>query len=344
MSTSQTMLLADEVPDEAAAQFWPTSAKTAVTITIFAFLVTRVDLARCALAIRSSLSLWLVAAFLCNASGLIISTYRWNVLLRALGITGRIWMLLKVYTIGFFMNACLPGVVGGDVVRCQLTGPAGGSRLRVAATIVAERVIGLAALVLMCLCALGLDSSRLATLPILTLVGGITAALVTGTTITLNRRLATGMMYRTRRSRVRRVARLFYRLHRTLRAFRRGPVLAVLSYSFFFYFACAVTLYLICMAFSVRISILEATTVLLFVCLLTLIPISIGGLGLQQAGDVYMFGLFGVSPEHALGISIVRHLINYAYVFMGGILFVGWKSAIHKGKPLKCRSTRRITY
>ena len=46
--------------------------------------------------------------------------------------------------------------------------------------------------------------------------------------------------------------------------------------------------------------------------------------GLRQAGDVYMFGVFGLDVEQALGISLVHQLINYGYVALGGILFLRW--------------------
>ena len=47
------------------------------------------------------------------------------------------------------MSAFLPGVVGGDVVRSHLAGKEAGTQLRVAATILAERITDLFILMVM---------------------------------------------------------------------------------------------------------------------------------------------------------------------------------------------------
>jgi uncharacterized membrane protein YbhN (UPF0104 family) len=99
-------------------------------------------------------------------------------------------------------------------------------------------------------------------------------------------------------------------------------LLIALCYSFIFYLGGGVTFLLVCKAFAIHITLTEAISVRVFTYLLTLIPISIGGLGLTQAGDVYLLGILGVDATHAFGISIVRQLINYGYVLIGGILFV----------------------
>lgn len=127
--------------------FW---AKAIITIAILGFLLWRIDLKQFALAIKASLGFWLVLAFLVNSLSLLISTYKWDRLLRALGISTSMWGLLELYTIGMFVGLFLPRVVGGDVVRWQLTGQRTGSRLKVAATILAERGTGVIALVIVC--------------------------------------------------------------------------------------------------------------------------------------------------------------------------------------------------
>jgi uncharacterized protein (TIRG00374 family) len=116
--------------------------------------------------------------------------------------------------------------------------------------------------------------------------------------------------------------RPLYQLYRTLYDFPRKPLLAALGYSFIFYLGAGLTLYLICKSLGVHISFVEATSVQVLICLLTLIPISLGGLGLTQAGDVYLLGILGVDVAHALGISFVRLLMNYGCGMIGGILFI----------------------
>ena len=83
--------------------------------------------------------------------------------------------------------------------------------------------------------------------------------------------------------------------------------------------------YFVGQAFGIPLSLLEAATVQLLVGLLTGVPMSIGGLGLTQAGDVYVLGIFGSDAASALGISLVRQGIQYGYCGIGGILFLLWR-------------------
>lgn len=296
--------------------------KCVVTVLLFAVLLWRIDISDCSAAVQNASTMWLVTALAINALGLVASVWKWDVLLRSVGIWADRLDLLRIYTIGFFMNACLPGVVGGDVVRCHLAAPQGSSRLKIAATIVAERVIGTVAMLMLCLAAVRWYASRLATGPLLALTMTSTIALAVVVALAMHRRLVVTALHRWRRGLARRAARITWRIHRVCREFRARTIVAALGVSFVFYVVCGLTLYCVCAGFHVSVTIAESTTTVVLVSMLTLIPISVGGLGLKQAGDVYVLGLFGVSPEHALGISLVHQLINYAYVAAGGLLFV----------------------
>lgn len=295
-----------------------------VTLAILAFLLSKIDLTVSVNAIKRSMSMWLIAAFLSNSLGLIISACKWECLLRALGISTSRWAVIQLHTIGFFANRLLPGAVGGDVVRWHLAGQQMGERLKVAATIMVERVTGVAALVVLCFVAVFIVP-ELATLPVLLLLVCMSIAFFCGLALVVNRRLTTVLMFRIRRRRVGRALWVLYKLHRTLRRFPRKPLLIALGYSVLFYISAGLTFFLICKAFEAEISFFEATTVQAVICLLILIPISLGGFGLTQAGDVYLLGLLSISAAHALGISIMRLLITYGYAIVGGLLFVQWK-------------------
>ncbi len=301
---------------------WRWALKCAVTVVLFAVLLSRIDIGDCSDAIGNASTPWLVMAVVVNALALLTSVWKWDVLLRSVNIRAGRMDLVRIYTIGFFMNACLPGVVGGDVVRCHLAAPAGDSRLKIAATIVAERVIGTAAMLLLCLAAVSWYASQLATGPLLALTAVSTAALTAAVVLAMQRKWVVIGLRRWRYGMVRRAARIVWRVHRVCREFRTRTILAALGISFVFYVVCGLTLYCVSAGFHVSVTVAESTTAVVLVSMLTLIPISIGGLGLKQAGDVYVLGLFGVSPEQALGISLVHQMVNYAFVAAGGFLFV----------------------
>jgi uncharacterized protein (TIRG00374 family) len=302
---------------------WMFLLKLVGTTAILSFILSRIDLARCWASIVSSIGPWLGLGFLTYSLLLIISAHKWDQLLRALGICCSRWRLLKLYTIGFFMSSFLPGVVGGDVARWHLMGRESG-RVRVAATILAERGTGLAALVFICL-AIAVVVPAFATAPVLFLVLSVLTIMTAGVLLALRRRLVLLLLRGLRFPRIKGVARALQKLYWVLRKYPRGALAMAVAYSVLFYLSGGLAFFLICKSFTGQITFLEALSVRTLTCLVTMIPISIGGLGLSQAGDLYLLGILGMDPAQAIGISLTRQAIAYCYVAVGGYLFMRWK-------------------
>jgi uncharacterized protein (TIRG00374 family) len=302
---------------------WIQLAKLLVTLGILAFLLTRVQLGELAEAFRDALGPWLALALVANALLLITSTWKWERLLTAVGIKPGFGVLFRFYTIGFFFSSFLPGTVGGDVVRWHAASSARHSRLKVAATILVERITGVVALVMLCLLFVAWKP-QLATPPTLVLIAAIGAALVAALWLGWSPRL-TAMLERLARGRAGRLVGPVHRLHRALNDVPRKALFASVGYSLPFYASAGLLFFLISRAFGAEIGLLEATAVQILICLLTLIPISLGGLGLAQAGDVYLLGLLGVDVPTALGMSLLRQGLAYAYAALGALFFVRWR-------------------
>jgi uncharacterized protein (TIRG00374 family) len=309
--------------------------KILLALGILTFLLLKVDFGRLVNAVEASLGIWLVLALSSSSLMLVVSALKWHVLLRGVHVSVTRSFLLAVYTIGFFASSLLPGVVGGDVVRWSLTGQRTGHHVKIAATILAERVTGVVALVLISVPIVLGGVPELGVLPVVALIGAVAAGLAIGIGVALNRRLAATIAFLSRRQRVLgRITSALYMVHRTLRRFPWRPIGVALGYSVLFYGVGGFSFYFICRAFSADVSALEAVAVQLLTSLVTLVPISIGGLGLAQAGDVYFLDHLGVGLATALGISMARALVQLFYAALGGILFVRWTPYRCGGGPM----------
>ena len=303
---------------------WILAGKVVGTAAILTVLLLRIDVGRAVDATRHAAGFWLGIAFVTYASALIVSSYKWGRLLKAVGVRARYAELLKLYTIGFFASSFLPGVIGGDVVRWHLAGREAGGRVRVAATIVAERVTGVVALVILSVLAVLVAVPAFATAPVFILLGSISTVLVGGIVLVLDRRLAAGVMALAGRVRAGPVVRPVYHLLRVMRGLSARSVTEALVYSVGFYVSGGLAFWMIGKAFQVDVTLVQAVAVQALISLLTLIPISLGGLGLAQVGDVYLLGILGVPAADALAISITRQVIKYGYALIGGLLYLGW--------------------
>lgn len=282
---------------------------------------------------------WLVvAAFAVSVVGVLISADKWRDLLRRARVQISFQAAARLYWIGMFFSNFLPTSVGGDAVRLALT-PSRGRLARVAGSIVVERLTGL--LVMLGLCAIGLslrpievDQAGLGeALPLAVLAMGAGAAALL---------LAPGLF-----------ARLLPALTRPLPALLRCPLEGVqkvamsisdqardtvglgraLAVSLPFYGTIILAQYLVLEAVGADLPLLEVALLAPLVPLLTLLPLSLNGLGLAEAVFVLLYSSAGVAPETALAAAALRRLVDLANSGLGGLLWLALRG--HEQQQLR---------
>jgi glycosyltransferase 2 family protein len=90
---------------------------------------------------------FLAAALGLYATALLLTLFRWYILVRAQELPFRISDALRLGMVGFFFNTFLPGSVGGDLVKAAALARGQSRRTVAVATVVMDRVIALWALV-----------------------------------------------------------------------------------------------------------------------------------------------------------------------------------------------------
>ena len=101
-----------------------------ILILLFLF---KVKIGQVAFELRFSHLNWILLAASLHVIGLLISAYRWQLLLSTQEVHAPLWQLLQSYLIGGFFNNFLPTRVGGDVYRMADSRKYRGSLLRPAA-------------------------------------------------------------------------------------------------------------------------------------------------------------------------------------------------------------------
>jgi uncharacterized protein (TIRG00374 family) len=304
-------------------------AKVALAAGIVAALLARIDRDALVRVLHGAADGWLAAAAVAYSLLLVTQTWKWDRMLRAVGIVRRFRDLLRLYTIGFAFSSFLPGNVGGDVVRWHAASSPG-LRSLVGATILGERITGLASLLVMCWLMLAVDH-RLVTPPVLILLGSTSAALVGGMWLAWHPRVE-ALLLRGSRGRAGRLLKPVHSLHGALTSMPAHAIFWSSVYSLPFYAANGLCFMLIARAVGAPITYVEACAVQMVISVLNLLPINVGGLGLTQAGDVYLLGLFGVDSASALGMSLLRLGLRYLYSGIGALLFIGWRGQLGGGE------------
>ncbi|HMI93869.1 MAG TPA: lysylphosphatidylglycerol synthase transmembrane domain-containing protein [Polyangiales bacterium] len=141
-----------EIPPNPHARLW-LALRIVVPLALLAYLTSVVSLPHLLAALRSipMTSVLAVVALLFLAMGL--AAVRWRVVLHACGIHTHVPLLelFRLHWVGAFYNQCVPGGVGGDVVRAVATRRLYGARGLPAAlgVVLLERLLGLCGLLVL---------------------------------------------------------------------------------------------------------------------------------------------------------------------------------------------------
>jgi hypothetical protein len=123
--------------------------KVAVSLALLAYLFSITDLRALEDRVRTADLLDLLAAVLCFVLMLALATWRWRMLLGALGARTPLGHLTASYLVANFFNNFLPSNIGGDIVRVRDSSKLTGSTATSLAVVGIDRILGFGALYLL---------------------------------------------------------------------------------------------------------------------------------------------------------------------------------------------------
>jgi uncharacterized protein (TIRG00374 family) len=282
-----------------------------------------------ALAVLMDAGRWLVlAAFLASVANVMISAGKWQILLRRSRVNIGYAAAAQLYWIGAFFSNFLPTGVGGDAVRLMMT-PTDRGRSPVAASILIERLSGLAVMLAvsaLALVVLPLDlglSRPLCVLILLTLTAAVLGVLYLPMWFLAVLAVVEQILPRFLR-------RPFAQVQRVASALfgpgtDAGSVNRALLWSVPFYGAMMLAHYLMLRAVGADPGALAVILGAPLVSLVSLTPITINGLFLAEGAFVLVYASAGVAPEVALAAAIVRRLVDLANSGLGGGMWLAWQ-------------------
>ena len=262
----------------------------------------------------------------------LVSAWKWRSLLAARGQRDGLLPLTGLYVTGQFYSNVLPSSSGGDVVRAELARRRHGGEARqgeaptrstVYAAITAERFTGLFVLLVLALAAL-------ATTPAVWRHGALTGLALAGVAF------ASAVMAAVASRRVgRALARLgqhikplahpaakLQRFQADLWAYADHPgVLGrALLQSVAFYALAAASIVVAGACFGVAVDARTATAATALVLVITLLPISINGVGLWEFAFSEVFDLFGYGRELGLALALLIRFRDVTWSTAGFLL------------------------
>jgi uncharacterized protein (TIRG00374 family) len=257
--------------------------------------------------IRSASVGWVLVALLLYLAMVIISTWRWHLLLRVQQIHVRFWALFRSFLIAIFANNFLPSNIGGDVLRIRDTAPAAQSKTLATAVVLFDRWFGLLGLVTVA--AAGSLAAELTgvigRVGLILLWTGLAGALVASFVLLRFPGVIAGVARPLQRIHVEWVGKRIAQLTAVVQRLRGRPEALITAFLnailvqtslVFFYLAVAAALHL-------TIPVVHLAVLIPLSFLVQMFPLSVNGHGIREWTFTAYLSQVGVSSDSAVALS-----------------------------------------
>jgi len=296
------------------------------SLSIIAFiLVKKTHIGEIGESIKGASLFWICLSFSLHSLGLLISAYRWQILIHAQDNHAPLGFLAKSYLVGNFFNLFLPTRFGGDVVRILDGSKHSKSVLKSTAIVFVERLSGIIVLLIF---ALGVSLFRLdiaQRLPVIWIslgVGffGLSAILCFFLPISrplIDKIPQSGVLGK--------IKRKIFEFREIVFVYKekKSAFLKALFWAFLLQINVILHYYFVGKALQIDIPLIDYFIFIPIVLIILTIPITINGLGLREALYMTIFASYGILNSSAVSFSLVADIVFAVIIgVFGGIIYV----------------------
>ena len=284
--------------------------KLSISAALIAYFLWNIDLGKVLSALLKVKIGYLLFGLILYPLGQLICAIKWHYVAKALGIHRGLKPMIRLYFIGMFFNHFLSTGIGGDITRGLYLSPGAQSRRVAFLSVIAERGIGVLAMML--LASIAMLSPVGAPLPPLLRYGFPVASIT----------FVAGLWFlplivKNTRSRLRSL------IYKDLIILWKQPRIGLLALLYSITFHCILVVIHICIARALSLNISAAYHFITesLASLASLLP-SFSGIGVRDGAYLYLLGRAGVQYEYGLLFSLLWFLIIALSSSIGCILYL----------------------
>lgn len=275
---------------------------------------------------------WLGAAVAAYGVTTLLSIWRWHLLLSACHAPMKIGRTAQLTMIGLFANAILPGAMSGDLLKGYYAVrelPA--IKPAVVISILTDRLLGFVAMFAVSTALIfsrfealtSEPATRVAVYLYFLLFGGMTMAILVGSC----RPAVRWIPFLDRLPFRKTLAEAGEAYHFFLRhpvCFWGGLVLSAVAH-----FALMGTFYFVSLALAMGIHFLDLAAVLPLVAIVTLLPLTINGLGIREVAFKHFLVFAGMTKEASVALSLGGFFVILFWNLVGGLFYLRFRHRTH---------------
>ena len=253
---------------------------------------------------------------------------RWWGLIKALELDVTFQSVVRYYFIGLFGNLFLPTAIGGDLIKTIGLCTNSQQKPKVVGSVLLDRLSGFAGLVVVAILAYVFGHSYIGDPSLLMSIGVLAAVSIVATAVLFHEGIYSFCC---------RIFTPFPRIKEGLMDMhydiallkgRKSTLVVAVGISCFIQAILALMFMSIAWGLHQQVALIYFLIFVPLICVASAVP-SIGGLGVREAGAVYLFGKIGVASGVALSIS----LMSFLYMVFIGLVGAGVYLMTRSPKP-----------
>lgn len=294
------------------------SLKAVVSLSLLGYLFSKVDVQEVQDTLGRASYAYLFAAAMVLLLQAVAGAVRWSMVIETISSPVRLRVALQVLFIGLFFNQTLPSSIGGDAMRIWHIRHHGYPLRTAINSVLLDRLIALAALALF----------MLITYPFLEQFVGNPLLLLAVVIVALALIAGLAMLYYFRK-----IPRRFYgwRITEEIRHISTeahkvtripGRAIGIVTLSIVIHAMTGLAIYEVARGLGLSIGLLACVVLTPPISLITVLPISMAGWGVREAGMVTALAFAGVAAHDALIVSILLGLLLVVISIPGGVYWL----------------------
>lgn len=302
--------------------------KTSVTVLLFYYLFRKVDFEQFRQTLTGARIDILAIAFLTLWLGHYMCIFRWRMLMRPLMPIPSIGQLFGIYCIGLFFNLTFPSVVGGDVVKMYYAGKPSKLYAQSFAATFLDRDAGMLAMMIIACAATLIHRVEVPGIHVSLIIWASSAAFIAANIFIFAPSLH---RYLTAALHALRMSRLATKIDSVSNAFQiMGKNWSILVNSLIVslinqIIVISVT-WIMAQGLGLNVPPLYFLIFIPVITLISMIPISLNGMGLREYGFVSLFGAIGLAPSSCIALGLLSSAFIILSSLPGGVVYIFFRN------------------
>jgi len=301
-----------------------TLAKLFVTGLFFFYIFGKIDLrqfadimrgARIGLLACALLTIWL-AHFVC--------VLRWRILMRPVMPAPSFTRLCCIYCIGMFFNLTFPTIIGGDAVKIYYAGKPSRSYAESFASVFLDRDIGMFAMMIIACSSVFLYPVPVPGVSIRLILWSVFILFIIGNVAVFTPRPHRLLSAALRKMRREKIAAKIDGVAGAFKVTGRHPaaIWKSLGISFANQLLGCAAVWIAALSIGINVSLFYFLIFVPAATLISMIPISLNGMGLREYSFMNLFGAIGVAGESCIALGLLSSLLIILSSLPGGLVYI----------------------